>query len=212
MSSRLPLPPARSRLDPLIHLWKQGERLVRCHDSRFGATEFNPGLGDGRFHPLEIDGAVAPTLYGSDSSEGAISETVFHGVPVRGPSPTVRHSTLLSMMASTLSPLRDLELAQLHGHGLRRLGLSRSELIDCPAEHYRETRRWAAAIHACEARVDGMIWVSRQHDTSLALILFGDRVERDRLAVVEPPLPLAWGPGLNRVQQAAEASAIQVIM
>ena len=211
MSSRFPPPPAPSRLDALIHLWKQGEPLVRCHDSRFGATEFNPGRGNGRFHPFEIDGVTVPTLYGSDSTEGAISETVFQGVPLREPSPAIRHSILLSLMVSTVAPPRDLRLAQLHGHGLRRLGLARRELIDCPAVHYPKIRPWAAAFHDCEARVDGMTWVSRQHDTSLALVLFGDRVARDQLKVIEPPLPLAWGPGLDHVQRAAEASGIQII-
>ena len=57
-----------------------------------------------------------------------------------------------------------------------------------------------------------MTWVSRQHDTSLAVVLFGGRVARDELDVVEPPLPLAWGPGLSRVYEAAEEADILVIM
>lgn len=183
--------------------------LLRCHDSRFGATEFNPGLGDGRFHPLRTaGGASIPTLYGSDRLEGAVSETVFHNVPIRGPRRRIRLPALRSLMLSTLAPRRDLQLAQLHGHGLRRLQISRRELVESEASRYAWTRRWAAAIYRSGEDIDGLMWVSRQHDTSFAFVLFGDRVARDALEVIEPPLPLAWGPGLERVWQAAEEADI----
>ncbi len=209
-----PLPPDPSRLDPLIHVWEQGRPLLRCHDSRFGATELNPGLGGGRFHPLVAASGndSVPTLYGSDTHDGALSETVFHNVPIRGAGRGIRQATLRSLMISTLAVHRDLHLAQLHGHGLGRLGLTRGELIDCEAHRYSRTRRWAEALHRCPARPDGLIWVSRQHDTSMAIVLFGDRLERTELEIVEPPLPIAWGPGLEQVQRAAEEAGILIIV
>lgn len=200
-------------LDPLIHLWPRGSPLLRCHDSRFGATEFNPGFGAGRFHPLVAGGGQPiPTLYGSGSFAGALSETVLHNVPIRGPHRRVRQQRLLPLMVSTLAPRRDLRLVQLHGLGLRRLRVARVELIETQTGDYPRARRWAEALHRCDARPDGLAWVARQHDTSLAVVLFGDRVERAELEVVEPPLPLAWGPGLERVQQAAEAADILLIV
>lgn len=209
----VPEPPDLATLDPLIHVWQRGAPLLRCHDSRFGATEFNPGLGGGRFHPLTSpDGVPVPTLYGSDTEDGALSETVFHNVPIRGSRRRIRLRSLRSLMLSTLTPRRDLELAQLHGHGLRRLQVSRQELIESQASRYAWTRRWAEAIHHSQEVLDGLIWVSRQHDTSLAVVLFGDRLDRDDLEVVEPPLPLAWGPGLIQVQQAAEAADILLVV
>ena len=186
--------------------------MLRCHHSRFGATELNPGLGGGRFHPLHTtEGAPVSTLYGSDTPDGALSETVFHDVPVRGSGRAIRQATLRGLLLSTLAPRRDLRLAQLHGHGLRRVGVSRNELIECEAAGYARTRRWAEALHRCPAEPDGLIWVSRQHDTSRAVVLFGDRVDRDNLEVSQPPVPLAWGPGLDRVHEAAEAAGILVI-
>ncbi len=209
----MPAPSDLGDLDPLIHVWKRAFPLLRCHDSRFGATEFNPGLGNGRFHPLTtVGGGNVPTLYGSDTFDGALSETVFHNVPIRGPGRGVRQETLRTLMVSTLAPARDLRLGQLHGYGLRRMRLSRNELIGSEAAHYAETRAWGEALHRCAAEVDGLVWVSRQHDTSFAMVLFGDRLRRDELDVIEPPLPVAWGPGLDRLFQAADKADILVMM
>lgn len=210
---RRPEPPDPQALDPLIHLWQRGSSFHRCHDSRFGATELNPGAGKGRFHPLLTEGGEpVATLYGSNTPDGALSETVFHDVPFRGPGRQISLATLRNLMLSTLAPRRDLKLAQLHGHGLRRIQISRRELIECDASRYDWTRRWGAALHDSTPDLDGMTWVSRQHDTSLALVLFGDRVARDEFDAIEPPLPLAWGPGLARVYEAAEAADILVIV
>ncbi len=116
------------------------------------------------------------------------------------------------MVLSVLAPCRDLRLVQLHGHGLRRLGLARGELIDCGARHYPRTRSWAEALYRSDSGLDGLAWVSRQHDRSLALVLFGGRVERSELEVVEAPMPLAWGPGFDQVQKAADAAGIVVLV
>ncbi len=210
---RPPDPSDPSSLDPLIHVWERGKSLLRCHDSRFGATEFNPGQGGGRFHHLmATSGEPVPALYGSNTPDGAFSETVFHNVPIRGLRRRIRLPMLRSLMLSTLAPRRDLELAQLHGHGLRRLQVSRREIVETEANRYDWTRRWSEALHQSGGDLDGLVWVSRQHDTSLAVVLFGDRVAREDLEVVEPPLPLAWGPGLEQVWQAAEAADILVMV
>jgi len=123
----------------------------------------------------------------------------------------VRLSSLRPIVISTVAAAKDLVLAQLHGHGLSRLGVSREELIDSDADGYERTALWAQALHGCGAEVDGLVWVSRLHDTSLALVFFGDRVFRRDLTVVEPPIPLAAGPGLERVQTAAEQKGITLV-
>lgn len=211
MSSDLPLlDPAV--LDPTLQTWSPGDRIVRCHDSRFGATEFNPGFGRGRFHPFRTAvGDVVPTLYGAASLNGALSETVFHEVPIRGPFRTILRPDLKPMLVSTVTAVRELTLAQLHGFGLRRLEVSRAELIESGPAHYGETVRWAQALHACDDRIDGLVWVSRQYDTAFVLVLFGDRVVRTDLKVSEPPLPLYVGPGFDCVQEAAEQAGITVL-
>lgn len=211
MSSDLPVPDPAA-LDPLTQAWPPGERIVRCHDSRFGATEFNPGVGRGRFHPFRTAaGHTVPTLYGATSLNGALSETVFHEVPVRGPFRTILRPGLKPMLVSTVVAVRELRLAQLHGFGLRRLGVSRAELIESDASYYGEAVRWAQALHACDGRIDGLVWVSRQYDTAFALVLFGDRVVRRDLRIAEPPLPLYAEPGFTRVQEAAEQAGITVL-
>ncbi|HEX4494576.1 MAG TPA: RES family NAD+ phosphorylase [Thermoanaerobaculia bacterium] len=185
---------------------------MRCHDSRFGATEFNPGFGHGRFHPFTGDaGDRVPTLYGASTLEGALSESIFHNTPLRGPLRSIRRSVLRPMQISALAPRRALTLVQLHGFGLRRLGLSRADLIEAEAQHYTRTASWAAAFHAWSHGVDGLVWVSRLHDTAFALVLFGDRVARADLDIVEPPLPIFLGEGFSRVQDAAEKAGITIL-
>lgn len=205
-------PVPSGRLDPLLETWEAGRLLLRCHSVRFGATEFNPGLGVGRFHPFtDAGGYRVSVLYGADTFDGALSETVFHGVATAGRARLVRHSSLLPLVVSTLRPRRDLVLVQLHGHGLRRLGVERSFLIDSDADSYPNTALWAQALYTAPRRLDGLTWVSRQHDTSRALVLFGDRVERRNLEVAEAPLPLFIGAGLERAQLAAEAAGVTIV-
>jgi RES domain len=140
----LPDPPPSGTFCPLLEVWSRGSRIVRAHKSDFGATELNPGYGSGRFHPLtDSRGQAVPTLYGSSCLEGALAETVFHGVPVRGRGRYLRSSVLKTYLVSVVIPRRDLRLVQLHGFGLRRLGLSRSELIDSDPSHPSTNGRFA---------------------------------------------------------------------
>lgn len=208
------LPPPASSPNPLFETWESRKVFFRCHNIRFGATEFNPGMGKGRFHPfLGLGGRRrrVPTLYAADSLAGALSETIFHNLPVRGPDKAIRRSLLLPMVVSGLIVNRDLALVQLYGYGLRRLEVSRAELIESEADQYGQTAAWAQALHAHDKKPDGLVWVSRQYDASLALVLFGDRVSRGRLEVVEAPLPLYLGPGFDEVQKAADAAGITIL-
>jgi hypothetical protein len=75
------------------------------------------------------------------------------------------------------------------------------------------TREWAAAFHDGLDDADGLIWMSRQHDSSEAMVLFGNTVKRDDLEVIAPPRSLftpssGWHDGLV----AAEAAGITVTM
>ncbi len=195
-----------------METWPDGREIVRCHDSRFGATEFNPGFGHGRFHPFrDFRGEVVPTLYGANSLDGSLSESIFHNVPVRGPGKAIRRSALKPLQVSIIAPRRELALIQLHGHGLGRIGVSRAGLIDSEARSYERTAAWAATLHARREGADGLIWVSRKFDTSFALVLFGDRVARGDLEVVQPPLPLFLGDGYAEVQRVAEQLGITIL-
>lgn len=72
--TKVPVPPA-SGLVPRIDTWTAGRILWRCHDPALAANQFNPGLGQGRFHPImdARTGMPIPTLYASDQMSGAFS-------------------------------------------------------------------------------------------------------------------------------------------
>jgi hypothetical protein len=166
---------------------------------------------DGRFRPFTSTRRTVPTLYGADDFDGALSETVFHDVPVRGPERAVLTSSLLPWLHSAIAPRRALRLADLRGYGLGRIGLNRAQLIESPASAYVWTARWAQALYQCPAAPDGLLWISRQYDRAAALILFARRVHRRDLRVVEPPRPLAVGEGLEAVREAAERARILLV-
>jgi hypothetical protein len=144
--------------------------------------------------------------------DGALSETAFRAVPVHGTVRSFPASRLEPLRLSVLVPNRDLRLAALYGHGLRRLGLLRRDVIDTEAAHYGETAAWAAALHAAPSALDGLEWVSRQHDASRAVVLFGDRVTAGDLTLREGPIPLDRGPGWDLVLEAAEAAGIVIVI
>jgi hypothetical protein len=211
LSSEIPDPPDPSSLRPLLTPWESRRAFIRCHDVRFGATEFNPGYGSGRFHPFRDErGTAVPTLYAADRLEGALSETIFHEVPPRGPKKGISRAVLEPMVVSTLACKRELTMVQLHGYGLRRLGVARRELIESSASRYVRTAAWARALHEADERIDGLVWVSRQHDESHALVLFGDRVRREEVQVVRSPIPLFSGAGFGEVEHAAEQAGILI--
>lgn len=152
------------------------------------------------------------TLYAANSADGAFSETIFHNVPVRGPDRMILVSWLKTIVLSELACKRDLSLVQLHGYGLRRLGLSRDELIEAQPDQYDRTTAWARVLHGWSEKIDGLVWVSRQHDTSHSLVLFGDRVSREDLLVTEVPVPLSPDRGLEMVQRAADQAGITIVL
>jgi RES domain len=210
-SAEVPAPLAAGELDPLVIEWAAGRPIVRCHNVRFDATEFNRTASPGRFRPVRRRGRIVGTLYGSEDLAGAVSETVFHDLPVGGGPRFLRVEALAPVVASTVSAGRVLRLASLHGHGLRRLGATRAQLIDSEADRYLELAAWGQALHDCPAEPDGLVWRSRHYDDAYAVLLFGDRVPRRDLEVVEPPLALAFGRGRERLMELAERAGITLV-
>ena len=60
---------------------------------------------------------------------------------------------------------------------LRKLGISRKDLIECDASQYAETRTWALALHDQYPNAEGLTWTSRQADPARAFVLFEDRFQ-----------------------------------
>ncbi|MBK6851058.1 MAG: RES family NAD+ phosphorylase [Burkholderiales bacterium] len=185
MSCRAPALP----LDPLIDRWPAGKVIHRIHDTRFEPVHFHPGSDTSgqpckpsRFAPIRdrLEHLV-PHLYGGATLDCALFETVFHDVPVDAPSKFVDLDTFARHGHSQLIPQRELRLIDLTSVGLHRLQVPKEELITSPARDYRATARWAEALHHCCPEADGLVWMSRQHDRDLAVLLFGDRVSPDDL-------------------------------
>ena len=186
--------------------------MRRCHASTFGATEFNPRVRTpGRFRPIRIGKRAVPTLYAADGASGAISETVFHDVPVDAVDKRIRLGRFDTTLLSTIAPKRELALVSLHGHGFHRVHASRTKLIESEADCYAQLAAWGQALHDCATKPDGVMWRSRQYDDACAVLLFGDRVRRTDVVVVEPSLPLALGRGLEIVEELAERAGITLV-
>jgi hypothetical protein len=198
---------------PLEDIWPAGRPIIRCHNVALGATEFNASTDSRRFRAVQRHGAIVPTLYGADLVKGALSESVFHDVPVRGNGHRIQRKALVPMMRSTVIPKRDLRLVRLHSDGLKRLGVKHAELIESSARQYPRTAAWGQALYDL-GNHDGLVWQSRQFNASYAIMLWGDRVKRRKDIDVDeanPPLSLFLGPGFDGVQQLADDCLITVV-
>jgi len=118
-------------------------------------------------------------------------ETVFHDVPyVAGSKMLSKAKHVVGRSHSSLRFRTDLTVIDLSTISLRRLGISRSELIDTDASQYDETREWAVALHEQYPPAQGLKWTSRQDDTATALVLFGDRVDGSAFELTGGPVSL----------------------
>jgi len=176
MARSTPVPPAVLHVSPTT--WPRRRPIHRVHLVRYAADGFNPGRkGDARFSPIvDAFGAAIPMLYGGSTFDCAAMETVFHDVPFAAGFKSFDKRKLVGQIHSVLLPATDLVLADLSNVALRKLGVSRARLIDTEKDCYPETRKWAEAIHARAAKIQGLCWTSRQDDRALAIMLFGDRI------------------------------------
>ena len=185
-AGNVPEPPPVLRITPTP--WKAGAVLHRIHLDDYAADAFNPGIkSNARFSPiLNAAGKPIPTLYGGTSFDCAAMETVFHDVPFAAGLKTFAKRKLLGQLHSVLTPAVALTLADLRNVPLRKLGVERNRLIDTEKDTYGQTRKWAAAIHAQHAHIQGLCWTSRQDDSAIAVMLFGDRIGRGVLTLHAP--------------------------
>lgn len=178
--------PPTGRLEATIISWGKGETVFRVHPDTYGGAEFNPSaIGNARFSPLVgAAGVVIPTIYAGTTLDCALMETVFHDVPfAAGLKIWSKATHVAGEIYSQLTLSRDLALIDLSAIPLRKLGISRKDLIECDGSHYPETRAWALALHDQHPDAEGLIWTSRQADPERAVILFEDRLTGPALAV-----------------------------
>ena len=209
----VPEPPDPAVLDPLLKVWPSGANLWRVHKLGRRPAEFNPGVDIGRFHPFSGSaGKPVATLYAANTWQGAVAETLFRDVPLRGAPRTKRRAELEHRAMSLLRLRREVQLVELRGTGLRRLRLQRRELIETEADQYSRSVRWAAALYQAAPQAGGLVWTSRLDDPSATMMFFGDRVAERDFSLVEGPIPLDVGKGLARVMELAEEAGILVTL
>ncbi|MRW90656.1 RES domain-containing protein [Duganella sp. FT80W] len=175
-SSYTPSPPHAPHVT-LTSLAK-GDLLHRVHLSKYQADQFNPGIdGNARFSPIQDErGRPIPTLYGGNTMDCALMETVFHDVPHTAGFKSFDKGRLVGQVHSTLRVDQELQLVDLASVPLRKLGVTRKQLIDTEKDQYPATRKWAAAIYRHCPQAQGLAWISRQDDSARAVVLFGDRI------------------------------------
>ncbi len=212
--------PASGVPDPpeVLHItsatWKAGVALHRIHLNAYEAEAFNPGItGNARFSPI-VNAAGEPirTLYGGSTFDCAAMETVFHDVPFSPGLKTYAKHKLERQLHSVLAPTSALTLADLRNVPLRKLGVERKQLIDTEKDTYGQTRKWAAAIHAQHAHIQGLCWTSRQDDSAMAVMLFGDRIAKGVLTQQEPSRALLDdGPAYMKLLTLADLIGVCVV-
>lgn len=181
VSSSTPSPP--DKLHVTFTSLSQGAQLHRVHLDKYRANQFNPGVhGNARFSPIRNkQGKPIPTLYGGTTMDCALMETVFHDVPHTAGFKSFDANKLAEQTHSTVQVQQKLHLADLASVPLRKLGVTRKQLIDTEKDQYPATRKWAEAIHRQCPQVQGLSWISRQDDSARAVVLFGDRVSERAL-------------------------------
>ncbi len=218
----VPVPP----VEPVLaaYVWQAGRPMLRVADDQFGATEFNPRLGEPtRFAPLFADGNCVPTLYAAEILDAVLMESVFHDVVLDRPDgePAEVHlADLTTVRRSTIASRRDLRLGRLDDDALDALGLGREDLIDTDADTYPETVRWAQHAHKYGTidgeSLDGLIWHARRAaqalgQRDLAVVLFGDRVQRNQLHSSGAPVPLIAAAGIEKLDTVATRLGVTLV-
>lgn len=180
-SSATPAPPAT--LHATLTELPKGQVLHRVHQDQYRADQFNPGVrGNARFSPIQDDqGQPIPTLYGGTTIDCALMETVFHDVPHTAGFKTFDKGKLAGQVHSTVEIVQSLQVVDLASVPLRKLGITRKQLIDTEKDQYPASRQWAEALHRQCPEAQGLSWVSRQDDSARAVVLFGDRIPNGAL-------------------------------
>lgn len=191
-----------------------GTVLHRVHQSQYQADQFNPGVrGNARFSPIQDDqGQAIPTLYAGTTLPCALMETVFHDVPHTAGFKSFDKAKLAGQVHSTVRVEADLQLVDLSSVALRKLGVTRKQLIDTEKDQYPATRKWAVALHRQCPQAQGLSWVSRQDDSARAVVLFGDRVAEGALQAGDGSHSLTDDPGTyDAVLDLADRIGVSII-
>ena len=161
----------------------------RVHDGTLEGTSFNPSpRSNARFSTLRrSDGTVVSVLYAADTIEGALMQTVFHEAPTPSAGAHLRRNEIAAkgLVLSELRTTTKLQVIDLTSTGLRRVGLTKPQVIDTDANAYPDTRALAQHLYSTCPSAHGIQW-SRQLDRSRAVMLFADRLPPASIAPTGP--------------------------
>lgn len=202
------------RADPRIETLAPAS-WYRVHDGAFQATAFNPNpRANARFSTLRrLNGVVVPVLYAADAIEGALMETVFHEAPTPSAGAHLRRSEIAAkgLVVSQIRTTVALQVIDLTSTGLRRVGLTRPQVIDTDADAYPATRALAQHLHAACSAAHGLQWMSRQLDRSRAIMLFADRVPPGAVVQATPPRSVLEDDVEERIMDVVEALGMRYL-
>lgn len=206
-------PPPPDPFTPLFETVPAGTMLYRVHEPNFpGGSEndgtiANPGFGKPTRFAFFGDPPV-PVLYTADKPAGAVHETILHDIE---PGEFVPAAHWQSKVLTPVEVTCDLQLACLHSDGLRRFGLYAKDLTDTDRSHYPETVDWAEAAWAAGAQ--GVGYMCRHFNSSLAICLFGDRIGEHTLAArPTDPQARAFALPVDAEWLASLAWAVRVVL
>lgn len=207
-------------------VWTAGTALWRGHNPGNAGDDLVQAEGNSRFGPLTD---IAHT-YLSRSRTSGLLESALHDAS--GPAPRIRRATLARWVLSEVAIDMDVRLIDLRDEQLDRLGLSRQQLVNTTAAHYRCTRQWALWLHGRRVggqTTHGLVWHSRQADlharsgrsrllTDLLVhrsvevaIIYAPPAQDDLLRSLSDPQPLDTGPGLELVTELASLLEIPIM-
>jgi hypothetical protein len=188
--------------------------LWRVYPEKYGVHGFNrTPLGNARFSPFNVGGAIVPALYAGGTLDVALMETVWHDAPV--PSNgfhLVLQESMERRRVGSLKPSGPLRLVDLTTVGLRRLGLTRSDVIDSSELDYPITRQLGAWLYENKPDAQGICWISRQSDEGRAVVLFEPRLGSVKLVPNTKDEIFTDGPHLDAVLTLAERMGATVIV
>ena len=167
-----------------LHVCLEDTLLYRVHDERFDGNSFNPCMGDAtRFTHLHAEnGDCIPTSYAATTLDGAAFETVFRGIPHKFQA--VPRQLLDDRMISIVQLQRSLQLVPLFTPELKAWSLNQAEVFAPHKDVYDFCRVLAFQCWRDNPTADGLIWSSVQDSGAHAMLLFGDRLQSEELAVI----------------------------
>jgi hypothetical protein len=189
--------------EPKKHQLPAGTRLSRVHQASWPPTNFNATLADmhwggGRFDATEEDEYAY--LYAGDDDGCAVSESLLRDLPVESSGGRfLPRGAVEGRVLSWLVTSREIVLVRLiDGEDLAAVGQD-TWLVQCPSGEYGFTRRWAHAIRRWAPWGEGSVWRSRREPSSMAYVLFRDRLEASGPAVTELTIGNPLSAGRNKL-------------